>query len=133
MKYIDLGLPSKTLWADENKEGFYTFNAAVAEYGNSLPTRDQWEELKDHCKWEWVGKGYRVTGLNGNSIFLPAEGWRDYNERVYYVGSCCCYLSSTPRDLNCSWSLNAFSDSVFIGDLDRCYSGTVRLIKKHEG
>ena len=38
------------------------------------------EELINKCKWEWGTynntKGYKVTGPNGNSIFLPAGGYR---------------------------------------------------------
>ncbi|MBQ0019740.1 MAG: hypothetical protein KBT39_04370 [Bacteroidales bacterium] len=43
-----------------------------------MPTADELQELCDKCTWEWVvinGKpGSRVTGPNGNSIFLPANG-----------------------------------------------------------
>ena len=43
-----------------------------------IPTKEEWEELKENCVWEWKTegghKGYRVTGKNGNSIFLPATG-----------------------------------------------------------
>ncbi len=36
-EYIDLGLPSGTLWATENEEGYFTFDEAVEKYGDSLP------------------------------------------------------------------------------------------------
>ena len=43
-----------------------------------MPTRDDIQELKDNCSWEWAVvdsvPGYKVTGSNGNSIFLPAGG-----------------------------------------------------------
>lgn len=58
MEYADLGLPSGTLWAESNEEGYYTFDEAVEKYGNSLPTREQLEELKSHCQWEWNDKEY---------------------------------------------------------------------------
>lgn len=45
------------------------------------PTVEDWMELIEYCNWEWTilwgVEGYRVTGINGNSIFLPAVGWRD--------------------------------------------------------
>lgn len=45
-----------------------------------LPTMEECEELRNECTWTWEtvnGKpGYRVTGPNGNSIFLPTSGWR---------------------------------------------------------
>lgn len=45
-----------------------------------LPTIREWRELFDKCKWEWGSllalNGYKVTGPNGNYIFLPAAGVR---------------------------------------------------------
>ena len=96
MKYIDLGLPSGTLWSDTNENDYYTFSEAVAKYGDRLPTREQLEELKAQCQWEWVGKGYKVIGPNGNCIVLPAKGIRysdDYVGDVDFNGN---YWSSTP-------------------------------------
>lgn len=44
----------------------------------SLPTKEQWEELENKCKWTWTKRngvdGCIVTGPNNNSIFLPAAG-----------------------------------------------------------
>ena len=39
--------------------------------------------------------GYKVTGKNGKSIFLPAAGWR-YGTSSKRVGERGCYWSSTP-------------------------------------
>ena len=54
--------------------------------GNSrLPTRAEADELINKCKWEYNDrkKGYKVTGPNGNSIFLPLGGEKnDKNEIV---------------------------------------------------
>ncbi len=74
--YIDLGLPSGTLWADENEEGFFRFPEAKELFGASLPSDEQMEELHLCCRWDWDDerKGYLVTGTSGNSIFLPAAG-----------------------------------------------------------
>lgn len=45
-----------------------------------MPTYDEQEELINNCTWTWTSqkgtKGYKVTGPNGNSIFLPAAGNR---------------------------------------------------------
>ena len=45
-----------------------------------LPTREECTELRDKCKWTLTTrngvKGMLVTGLNGNSIFLPSGGYR---------------------------------------------------------
>ena len=51
-------------------------------YGSwvTMPTIDEFEELFAECKKEWVEEdgvaGYKFTGPNGNSIFLPAAGSR---------------------------------------------------------
>ena len=56
------------------------YDAARANWGGSwrLPTKAEMEELVDKCTWQWttqsVVNGYKVTGPNGNSIFLPAAG-----------------------------------------------------------
>ena len=54
------------------------YDAATANWGNdwTMPTTVQLAELMNNCKWEFVGSGYKVTGPNGNSIFLPAAGYR---------------------------------------------------------
>ena len=78
--YIDLGLPSGTLWKNTNEEGYYTFNQAKQRFGNNVPTKEQWEELIKNCSWQWSGwnydgdRGYYVKGRNGASIFLPSNG-----------------------------------------------------------
>ena len=55
--------------------------AAVKLGGNwRIPTDEEWVELRQKCTWVWETqngvKGRRITGPNGNSIFLPAAGYR---------------------------------------------------------
>ena len=73
-QYVDLGLPSGIMWKTTNEKGYYSQDSAKKKFGDKLPTTKQWEELKENCKWTWTGNGYRVTGKNGKSIFLPAAG-----------------------------------------------------------
>ena len=57
-------------------------DAATVQWGDQwrTPSSSQFQELKDCCNWEQDEMhgvpGYRVTGPNGNSIFLPVTGWR---------------------------------------------------------
>ena len=49
--------------------------------GFSMPTRAEWQMLVDSCEtWTWTTlngrNGYKVTGKNGNHLFLPAAGSR---------------------------------------------------------
>lgn len=58
-------------------------DVAHVEWGGTwrMPTSEELNELDDKCEWTWVENngslGYKVTGPNGNSIFLPAEGSQD--------------------------------------------------------
>ena len=58
-------------------------DAATANWGSSwrMPTYEEHLELRKKCTWTWTTqngmKGYKVTGPNGNSIFLPAAGLRN--------------------------------------------------------
>ena len=82
--YVDLGLPSGTKWKATNEKNaadaeydFFTYDEAVSQFGDRLPTKDQCEELSAECQWSWTGNGYKVTGPNGNFITLPAAGYRN--------------------------------------------------------
>lgn len=121
--YVDLGLPSGTLWATCNiganipeeygdyfawgetqtKDTYTEKNHKWGKYGKTnkypdkreldleddaayvnwgkdwrMPRYDQLTELVNKCKWNRITyngvTGYKVTGPNGNSIFLPCAG-----------------------------------------------------------
>lgn len=88
-QYVDLRLPSGTKWKSSNETGFYTYEKAVNTFGDKLPTKKQCEELKDKCKWTWNGNGYKVTGPNGQSIVLPASGFRGCDGDVHVADYYC--------------------------------------------
>ena len=87
----------------EDISGDPDYDAATANWGGSwrLPTQDEMEELVNECTWRWIRKngvnGYKVTGPNGNSIFLPAAGYCRGSSR-YGVGEDGGYWSSTPDE-----------------------------------
>ena len=132
--YVDLGLPSGTLWKKSNEGGdaaHFTYDEAVSKFGNNLPTDQQLRELKDKCTWTWIdiGGGYRVTGPNGNSITLPAAGGRGCGGDVYRVGTSGKYWSSTPKGSNDAWYLYFYSSGVAMYGCGRCYGLSVRLVQ----
>lgn len=59
------------------------YDAARANWGAAwrMPTLDELKELEEKCTWTWTSQdghyGFRVTGPNGKSIFLPAAGYYD--------------------------------------------------------
>lgn len=187
--YVDLGLPSGTLWATCNvgaskpeeyglyfawgetkgyTSGGHSFNwanykwcngssssltkytgsdgkteldleddAAYVNWGSSwrMPSREQQDELRSQCKWEWTQLhgvyGHKVTGPNGNSIFLPAAGGR-YDTSLYDAGS---YGGCWSRTLRTSHSNSAYSLNFDSGSMDwnnsyRCSGQSVRPVRR---
>ncbi|MBQ5894970.1 MAG: InlB B-repeat-containing protein [Bacteroidaceae bacterium] len=63
-----------------------------------MPTQAELDELRNICTWTWTTQngvnGNKVTGPNGNSIFLPATGGR-YGTEANNSGSAGYYLSSS--------------------------------------
>ena len=106
--YVDLGLPSGTLWkTNDEKGGFFTYDDAVSQFGSQLPTKSQFQELIDHCTWTWTGKGCKVVGPNGKSITFRAKGHKGTARNSFSgfdggklsnVGRCGCYWSSTSNE-----------------------------------
>ncbi|MBR5216260.1 MAG: DUF1566 domain-containing protein [Bacteroidales bacterium] len=66
-----------------NISGNAQYDVAKAKWGGDwrMPTEEEMGELLNECVWTWElkegVKGYKVTGPNGNSIFLPAAGNRN--------------------------------------------------------
>lgn len=128
--YVDLGLPSGTLWKGEDEDcGLINYDQAVNFYGNNLPTKEQWEELKNICLWTWQGNGYKVKGKTGESIFLPAAGYRNCDGSTSSVGSGGNYWSSTPGDSEYAWILYFYSSGVGMSYYRRCNGLSVRLVR----
>ena len=195
-EYVDLGLPSGTLWATCNvgattPEGFgdyfawgettpkdtydlsnyahciaidnynckytkyctnssYGYNgftdnlttllpeddAATANWGNGwcTPTDEQWMELKNYTVSVWAPQngvlGRLFSASNGNSLFLPAAGYR-WADELNYAGSIGYYWSSAlrtddPRD---AWSVGFNSDDYRVCSYYRYTGFTVRPVR----
>lgn len=112
---VDLGLPSGTQWACCNVGAaspvgygggftFYSdFHDDTWDSTWSKPTIAQVRELVSMCKWvetELNGvAGWKIYGLNGNSIFLPKSGFLsddfDANGKRLDAGKCCYIWTAT--------------------------------------
>ena len=112
-------------------------DAARANWGGAwrMPTDEEWTELRENCAWKWTDNynntgiaGYIVTGFNGNSIFLPAAGFR-YFDDMSYAGSDGYYWSSS---LDTDYPGNAWLVYFYSDDVGRyCYYGqSVRPVFK---
>ena len=102
-----------------------------------MPTDAEWTELQTKCTWTWTTnyngtgvKGRIVTATNGNSIFLPAAGYRG-NTIPVNAGSYGYYWSSSldTGNPNYVWYVN-FSSGYVLRDHDlyRYYGYSVRPV-----
>ncbi len=88
-------------------------DAAHVNWGGTwrMATYAEWDELKTECTWTWTTlngiSGHEVKGSNGNTIFLPASGHRDYSS-LKNVGSYGYYWSSSLIEFDSS-SMSAYS------------------------
>lgn len=141
-EYVDLGLPSGTLWKNENESGVYSYTAAMGSYGEQLPTKAQLEELVAQCTWTWENKkeskGFTITGPNGNSVFLPADGTQNcFGENSGKIGVWGGYWSCSVFDSEKAWNLGILSPKAAgkylspcsISNDKYCFGYSVRLVK----
>lgn len=101
-------------------------DVATVKWGSKwrMPTKEEMKELCDKCTWTWTTQGgvngMKVTGPNGNRIFLPAAGYRegtDLGRRgsfgYYWSASLYEYDSSDACCLDFSDGLYYLSNSYF--------------------
>ena len=111
------------------------YDAARANWGGTwrMPTIEEFEELRNKCTWTWTTQGghngYRVTGPNGKSIFLPAAGHMK-DASLYVAGSIGNYWSATYATYNDidAWGLGLRSDVHWDFEDDRFAGRTVRPV-----
>ena len=189
-EYVDLGLPSGTLWATRNvgatnpedygdyfawgetepkdvydwstyewcngtdrtltkycaKSYYGTVDdkteldpeddAAYVNMGPSwrMPTKEQQDELKSSCTWTWTTrngvKGTLFTGPNGNTLFLPATGYRGESS-IYQAGKSDNYWSRTLYSNTPSYAyyLNYNMGSCYTSYRNRSYGYSVRAVR----
>lgn len=112
-EWVDLGLPSGTLWKCKNEPGKYTDDEAAERFDLyddcKLPRKKQCLELKYQCEWDWLDSGYRVTGPNGNSMFLPVDT-STYYSNMYGYGEM--RMRSTYY-LTSEYEIGLFGDKIY--------------------
>lgn len=110
-------------------------DAAHVNWGGDwrMPTKTEQDELRTNCTWTWITQngvnGYKVTSkVNGNSIFLPAAGYR-YDSSLDDAGS---YGYYWPSSLY-SYSVYAYLLYFYSSNVDwffdsRYYGQSVRAV-----
>lgn len=113
-------------------------DAAYVNWGTEwhMPSLEQFSELinSSYTTTEWMTQngviGLKITSkTNGNSIFLPAAGFREF--KLFDAGLCCSYWS---RTLYTSSPINACdlyynSSDVSMGSSYRLYGRSVRPVR----
>ena len=139
-------IETKTEYTEENSltwgvnmtdiSGNAKYDVARAEWGNSwrLPNKTELEELDVECTWVLFTKnnvnGYKVTGPNGNSIFLPAAG--HWSSTAFTDASCGYnyYWSSTPNSSTTAFNLRFNSNAFIVEGNHRTIGYTVRPVRE---
>ena len=128
--YCDYGEPT----INSDISGNVQYDAATANWGGNwrMPTKDEMQELVDHCEWEWTQvngvNGSKVIGPNGSCIFLPAAGLR-YGTTLTNDGNYGSCWSSTPYDSYAS-HLSFYDGDEGVYGSNRYYGQTVRPISE---
>lgn len=98
MEYVDLGLPSGTLWAkdplkDDNENCLLTFDDANML---NIPSAEQWDELRAYCTWQLIDNRdvtirAKCVGPNGRFIlfsffesYVKPNNWRESSGEVRF-------------------------------------------------
>lgn len=111
------------------------YDAAHIQWGGRwrMPTEDDFKELKENCSCEKTTvngvSGYRYTGWNGNSIFLPDGKIKngtnltsDLFKCAYWTSFCMYYSISTAQQAS------AFAPNGNLSKIDRAYGLAIRPV-----
>ena len=102
------------------------YDIAHVQWGNEwrMPTVAERQELLDKCTYELTTQngvfGRKVTGPNGNSIFLPSAGIR-VGTSTYLAGETGCYGSST------LYPISSSNPNRFYFNFGTSYDGTTNV------
>ncbi len=114
-------------------------DAATVNMGDGArtPTKAEWEELVNNTTAVWTTQngvaGRKFIAVNGNSIFLPAAGFRFYTAPVSSVGTDGNYCSSSldtdnPTDAHI-FSFDEDSQNMGTNNYRRYYGRSVRAVR----
>lgn len=111
-----------------------SMDAATYNMGENwrMPTKKEFEELMDNCQWEKYYKnglyGYKVTGPNGKSIYLPGDH-RPQFYNLYYTNSAIPRTGSMDDD-RLAYALLVASSNYKIDKITRITALMIRGVTK---
>ena len=110
-------------------------DAAQVQWGGNwrMPTEEEQQELIDRCSWERTNLngviGYKVTGPNGNSIFIPIAGaYNSFDNQLNSVGSIGWIYSSTKATGTRAYEIHIEEGIILQKDCSRCVGLTIRPV-----
>lgn len=112
-------------------------DAATANYGGRTPTQAEWQELIDNTTSQWTTingvNGRCLTGSNGNSLFLPATGYRVDSSFISYAGNYGNYWSSSLLTYRSddAWYFRFNSGRQYVDYNYRYFGCTVRAVRQN--
>ena len=115
-------------------------DAAAANWGGNwrMPTKEEFQELYNNTTHTWTTQngvnGRLFTAANGNSLFLPAAGFR-YDSSLYEAGSHGNYWSSLlllrTEDPYYAWFFYFDSDGTYVNYDARRIGHSVRAVREN--
>jgi hypothetical protein len=122
-KTTRIGATDTTTLSSPPIEIYHTqYDAATINWGDNwaIPTKEHFTELLEFANWTYTTyndvAGWKVSGPNGNSIFLPTIGYYNSTISADYLF----YSSSTSDNSGeyvyclCDYKYNAYADVVHI-------------------
>jgi hypothetical protein len=112
------------------------YDLATLQWGDDwyTPTLQQWEELIEHCQWEYV----MINGIHGvlftslktyNTIFLPSTGYTDDETyKLKYTTYNLAYWTSTGSRTNGAHSYIANYEQGYMTTTNRYIAHCVRAV-----
>ena len=113
-------------------------DAATANWGGGArtPTTDEWQELISNTTNQWTTRngvnGRLFTGFNGNTLFLPAAGYR-FDSSLDYAGTYGEYWSSSLNtdDPFKAWFVLSSSNYLLLPSEYRGIGHSVRAVREN--
>lgn len=111
------------------------YDIATDKWGKGwqTPTVAQFKELQENCTWTSTTvqgvSGYRITGKNGNSIFLPSPGFYSETDKITVgQGNNTYYWTSEHNSTTTGVQVDLRSFNVSQSDVDRAVHMAIRPV-----
>ncbi len=135
-KYCTNSIYGYNGFVDDKSELDPEDDAATANWGSKwqMPSEDQLYELQTNCTRNWTQRnnvnGCELVGPNGNSIFLPAAGYRATDYINHHINNAFCWSRTLSSNCGYSWEMRLSSSEAVMNPTSRLYGMPVRPVRK---